>query len=174
MQGYLTVRNGILAFAYLAPAILAFARRNEPNACPAWRVLVLNLLLGWTIIGWFAALRLAVQGLTPQPSDIFSRRAADDPPHASASLFPKIWGDATSGPTQPASPGPPVWGDSPSAPAPRPPCPTCHGTGWQECLVCHGQPTRWVQPQSANATAVLWRCEACNGSGKIQCRSQHH
>jgi len=50
MRDYLTVRNGILAFAYLAPAMLAFARRNEPDAHPAWRVLILNLLLGWTII----------------------------------------------------------------------------------------------------------------------------
>lgn len=37
---------------YLAPAIIADARERKD----AFAVTVVNILLGWTIIGWFAAL----------------------------------------------------------------------------------------------------------------------
>lgn len=42
---------GIL-FLYFWPSLIAGDRRH-PNA---WPILVLNLFLGWTLIGWVAAL----------------------------------------------------------------------------------------------------------------------
>jgi hypothetical protein len=41
---------------YFAPAIIA-AARNTHNATP---ILLLNIFLGWTVIGWFVALLMAI------------------------------------------------------------------------------------------------------------------
>lgn len=42
----------ILALMYFIPSIVAF-RRQHQNATP---IMVLNLFLGWTILGWVASL----------------------------------------------------------------------------------------------------------------------
>src|SRR2546426_658632 len=42
---------------YLLPSLIAIARRNRLVA-----VIVLNLLIGWTVIGWFVAFALAFVG----------------------------------------------------------------------------------------------------------------
>jgi uncharacterized membrane protein len=42
--------------AYFAPTIVAFARQHHQ----ANTVLVINLFLGWTFIGWVVALAMAV------------------------------------------------------------------------------------------------------------------
>ena len=47
-------------FAYIAPTIVAVAR-EVPNR---WQIAVVNLLLGWTLAGWIAAL---VWALRPRP-----------------------------------------------------------------------------------------------------------
>ena len=44
--------------AYFTPAIVALARGN-PNRGP---VVVVDLLLGWTGVGWIVALAMALQG----------------------------------------------------------------------------------------------------------------
>ncbi len=62
--------KAIVAFAVLAvvvggyflPAIVA-ASRNVPNS---GSVLVINLFLGWTLIGWVVALAMAARSV-PQP-----------------------------------------------------------------------------------------------------------
>lgn len=41
---------------YFAPAIIAAARRTHN----ATAILLLNLFLGWTVIGWFVALLMAL------------------------------------------------------------------------------------------------------------------
>ena len=47
----------IFSFAlYFAPAIVAAARRTHN----ATGILLLNLFLGWTVIGWFVALIMAL------------------------------------------------------------------------------------------------------------------
>ena len=46
---------------YFLPAIIAFARSKRDSAS----ILVLNLLLGWTAIGWVIALIWAVKTDTP-------------------------------------------------------------------------------------------------------------
>lgn len=42
---------------YFAPAIIA-VRRRVPNR---WSVVVVNVLLGWTVVGWAVALAMAVR-----------------------------------------------------------------------------------------------------------------
>jgi hypothetical protein len=47
----------IVAFAfYFLPAIIAAARRTHNSG----GILLLNLFLGWTVIGWFVALFMAI------------------------------------------------------------------------------------------------------------------
>lgn len=36
---------------YLLPSVLAFARNREDR----WKVLALNVALGWTLVGWLVA-----------------------------------------------------------------------------------------------------------------------
>ncbi len=48
--------------AYFAPAVVAVARK-VPNA---GSVIVIDLLLGWTVIGWIVALAMACRDTTPR------------------------------------------------------------------------------------------------------------
>ena len=43
---------------YMAPAIVAFARGH----LSAWAILVLDLVFGWTLIGWIIALIWSLTG----------------------------------------------------------------------------------------------------------------
>ena len=45
------------AFAYCAPSFIALAR-GHPNCIP---IVVVNLSLGWTVIGWVGALAWALK-----------------------------------------------------------------------------------------------------------------
>jgi hypothetical protein len=54
----------ILAVLYFIPAIVAF-RRQHPNATP---IMVLNICLGWTILGWVAALVWSLMNPAPKPA----------------------------------------------------------------------------------------------------------
>ena len=49
-----------LICAYLAPTVIAF-RRDVINK---WSVAVINVLLGWTLVGWAVALAMAVRTKT--------------------------------------------------------------------------------------------------------------
>ncbi|NNN12591.1 MAG: superinfection immunity protein [Acidimicrobiaceae bacterium] len=44
---------------YFLPTIIAFSRR-VPNSVS---VLVINIFLGWTLIGWFVALAMAARSI---------------------------------------------------------------------------------------------------------------
>lgn len=48
----------IISLAYFLPSIIAF-RRKLPNVR---KIFLINLILGWTVYGWFAALILASSG----------------------------------------------------------------------------------------------------------------
>jgi hypothetical protein len=56
---------------YLAPAMIADARERED----AFAVTVVNILLGWTVIGWFAALVWARHPVSDRRLKHFARRA---------------------------------------------------------------------------------------------------
>jgi hypothetical protein len=45
---------------YLAPAIIAIARK----VVNVWSVVVVNVFLGWTLIGWVVALAMSVRTST--------------------------------------------------------------------------------------------------------------
>jgi predicted membrane channel-forming protein YqfA (hemolysin III family) len=57
-----TVLLLIAAGVYLAPGLLAVLFRHRHR----WLVLVVNVLLGWTVLGWFFAWGLAIYPLTWQ------------------------------------------------------------------------------------------------------------
>lgn len=68
---------GVAAFvAYFVPSIIAFQRQASILA-----VLLINIFLGWTIIGWVAALALA--GLSPSAGRAVSPQPFPNPPHGS-------------------------------------------------------------------------------------------
>lgn len=48
--------------AYFAPALVAFSR-GVPSK---WSVFVVNLFLGWTLIGWVVALAMAARSKPPE------------------------------------------------------------------------------------------------------------
>lgn len=54
----------VVAGVYLIPTVVAFAR-GVPSP---WSVAVINVLLGWTLIGWAVALALAVRDPRPKPN----------------------------------------------------------------------------------------------------------
>jgi ABC-type transport system involved in cytochrome c biogenesis permease component len=60
----------ILIIPYFAPAIVAFARGHHQK----WAIFALDLLLGWTFLGWVGAL---VWSLTKVETRIDRRRLED-------------------------------------------------------------------------------------------------
>jgi len=54
------VITALLFVAYWLPTLLAFHRRHRNRVA----VLIVNFLLGWTVIGWFAALIWSATGNT--------------------------------------------------------------------------------------------------------------
>ena len=53
---------GMLFFAYILPACIAMWRHQHNTAA----ILVVNLFLGWTLLGWVAALAWAVTNPAPK------------------------------------------------------------------------------------------------------------
>lgn len=56
----LTVLISLALFCYLAPTVVAFSRRSNQ----AFAILTVNLLLGWTMIGWVVALAWSLSNIT--------------------------------------------------------------------------------------------------------------
>ena len=52
----------VILAAYFAPSIVAYARHHQQSGS----VLVINLFLGWTFIGWIVALAMAVSATKGQ------------------------------------------------------------------------------------------------------------
>ncbi len=50
----------IVVGVYVVPTIIAFDR----NVVNKWSVAVINVLLGWTLVGWAVALAMAVRTQT--------------------------------------------------------------------------------------------------------------
>lgn len=53
----------VAALVYFVPTVVAFSR-GVPNK---GSVLVLNLFLGWTLVGWVVALAMAARSSEPRP-----------------------------------------------------------------------------------------------------------
>jgi hypothetical protein len=85
----------LAAFFYLLPAIIAQSRK-VPNTGSIW---VINIFLGWTMIGWIVALAMAGRSANPMPiRPVF--------PPAQPSFIP-------GSPSQLEQPGDPASGGSP-------------------------------------------------------------
>lgn len=52
----------VIVLAYFLPTIVAFARGVSNSGS----VLVLNLFLGWTLVGWVVALAMASRSTAPR------------------------------------------------------------------------------------------------------------
>jgi hypothetical protein len=58
VQIYMIIAGIVVALGYLVPTVIARNRRH-PNARS---ITALNVMLGWTLIGWIAALAWALLG----------------------------------------------------------------------------------------------------------------
>ena len=47
---------GVVGYIYFVPTVIAY-QRDHPNASP---ILIVNLFLGWTLIGWVVSLAWAL------------------------------------------------------------------------------------------------------------------
>jgi Superinfection immunity protein len=66
----------VLAAVYFVPAIIAVRRRCRRDAA----IFVFNLLLGWTVFGWFAALNWALGGRirgSIRPTEVVALRVVE-------------------------------------------------------------------------------------------------
>jgi hypothetical protein len=66
----------VLAAVYFVPAIIAVRRRCRWDAA----IFVFNLLLGWTVFGWFAALNWALGGrirVSIRPTEVVALRVVE-------------------------------------------------------------------------------------------------
>lgn len=54
----------LISLAYFIPAVIGFARGHQSR----WAILVLNIVFGWTFIGWIIALIWSLTGVrSPLP-----------------------------------------------------------------------------------------------------------
>ncbi|SER29022.1 Superinfection immunity protein [Faunimonas pinastri] len=65
----------ILIALYLLPAIIAFSRGHHNRVA----ILVLNLLLGWSVLGWIAALVWSFTAVERAPGVIYTDQRAREP-----------------------------------------------------------------------------------------------
>jgi hypothetical protein len=138
----------LFGLLYFAPIIVGLLRRsgNLPM------LLLLNVLLGWTVVGWLFAWTFVF----PTLNALFIRTLL---------LFlPKGAVQALPGQPRPAPGGT----DAPRAVAP---CATCGGGGTQTCSSCAGRGSWYEQPQTATDVAQLRHCGACTSSGRVRCVS---
>lgn len=101
--------------AYLAPAIVALIRR-APNTAS---IIAVNVLLGWSLIGWVVALAMALRSTAPSRANgpvTVIQNAAGPPPPLPPPLSP------LSPPSSPPPP-PPPYGGWPAPPTQPPELP---------------------------------------------------
>jgi ABC-type transport system involved in cytochrome c biogenesis permease component len=64
--------GAILLLLYLIPTIIAFGRRHHSR----WAIMMTNLLLGWSGLGWIAALIWSLTGVRRDDVATLSGRAS--------------------------------------------------------------------------------------------------
>jgi hypothetical protein len=142
---------------YLAPTALAWYRQREgqPIVGTLGMIAFINVVLGWTGVGWLLALANAL-GYNPV-----------------AQIAPKIAKFYSTG-APPGSPpnfgqGAPPGQGGPTAPG-QVTCGQCGGGGTMTCSTCGGRGNWYEQPQLATGSAEHKSCGACIGSGRIRCQ----
>ena len=152
---------------YLAPFLVSMGRwRRDPNsvASSLQFIFFINLVLGWTGVGWLLAWWLAL------------RRRSRPEPLQTGWVGPPLDKPIWSGEAETRTPesSEPAWVPPPKTgwvdPSPfRYTCPTCQGSGRMECRSCRGRGTWWVPPTTATGSGRWEGCTACQRSGQVQC-----
>jgi hypothetical protein len=141
----------ILFGSYFLPTILVYFIQRSCGHSAGWRArmvllaLLTNLLAGWTIIGWFWALKFA-------------------------RVSPEDWVAARSRPAPAGRPAGNPW-DAPKPAAEPSPCSTCGGSGYTPCPSCGGRRGEWLLPQTEHGVAQWRPCTYCGSSGQVTCGS---
>jgi hypothetical protein len=81
----------ILLCLYFLPAIVAMARRHHQQSA----ILLLNLLLGWTLIGWVVAIVWAATAVNPPVATSDNPVATAQPKHVGVREARQILGSAS-------------------------------------------------------------------------------
>ena len=147
MQGLLFL------LCYLAPALIGWFRARQGKAMvnSVGQLFLFNLLMGWTVIGWFLVLANAF-GFNPVAWVVL--RLVKASPAGQSVNRPQ----GNAGPFQ-------------GSPANSSRCTTCGGSGQMTCPTCRGQRGHWETPQTAEGTSRWVPCSYCIGSGTVQCTS---
>lgn len=134
---------------YFMPALAGWLAAKVTGAeLPLRRLFLLNLLAGWTGLGWIGCWVYLIVKILPR-------------------------GRATAGGSSAAG----GTGYTPSAATYELPtqqrrtCGSCGGSGHTTCFMCSGQGGRWTQPVTATDTSRWEACGSCTSSGKVSCTS---
>ena len=144
----------LVGLLYFAPLIVGILRRraNGPRGNLA-QVVVLDVLLGWTIVGWLFAWVFVF----PKLNDLF------------AATIIKLFGGKGGAAAGPGAPQP-AYGEGQSSQGGSP-CGHCGGSRVQTCPQCQGRGSWYEQPQTATGTAQLVQCSYCISSGRVTCQT---
>jgi hypothetical protein len=147
------MRGLIFWSCYFAPTLIAWFRARQGKAIvnSMGQLFLFNLLIGWTVIGWFLVLANAF-GLNPV-----------------AWAVPRLVKVLPAGRVGNRPQGNAVPSYGPGTDSPR--CTTCGGSGQMTCPTCRGQRGHWETPQTAEGTSRWLPCSYCISSGTVQCTS---
>lgn len=136
-------------FMYFLPSIVAWTRLRRGKTLPLslGQIVVFNLLMAWTVIGWFLLMANAL-GYNPIPWVAFK-------------LIKVLPGGGPGPVNAPQA----AWGPSPQGRI----CGQCGGSGYVMCSPCQGRGSWYTQPTTASEVAQLQTCSYCMSSGRIRC-----
>lgn len=134
--------NAIMSYwlIYFIPSLIAWLYKDRKS--PLLHIVLVNVLTGWTYIGWIVALAMI---FIDERSLASSTRQSSTP---QAEPF-----------------GQPNASQGPSS------CGSCNGSGQQNCSSCFGNRGQWHHPQTESGSSVWEQCSSCIGSGSMQCFS---
>ena len=141
------ITNILWVLIYFAPTIVAW-KWDASKTKPAWVVFLVNLTLGWTVIGWFIAWGMVLIDWRKMLIERYGRRPAGA-------------GEAYQPPAE-------TFGHSGTA---QRTCGACGGGRAQPCPQCRGSRGTWIQPTTEHGTAQWQGCGYCTQAGTVTCGS---
>lgn len=141
--------SGLLfGLMYFAPTLIGWyrVRQGKRLIYPVRQLFLFNLLIAWTVVGWFL---LLANALGFNPVAWIAPRLAKNLPSGQAGSAPQ----------------------GAQAPSPRAACTQCQGSGSMTCSTCGGRGSWYDPPQGETGVAQLRTCPACTSSGRLRCTS---
>lgn len=141
--------SGLLfGLMYFAPTLIGWyrVRQGKRLIYSVRQLFLFNLLIAWTVVGWFLLLANAL-GFNPV-----------------AWIAPRLAKNLPSGQVGGAPQGA-------QAPSPGAACAQCQGSGSVMCSTCGGRGNWYDPPQGETGEAQLRTCPACTSSGRLRCTS---